>query len=450
MDQEDRKDRKGTDEKAAFMANRNRRPKIFICYASKDEDKAHELYKSLLKVGADPWFDKGKGKLLLGDLWEKEVEEAVYESDAFVVCLRPNFDSPGFRHKEVYYAIDALKRRPPQSGFIIPYVIEPCEVPDWCKGIHAGSPRSTPSTFKDLIAAINKHCKVNLIEEIREIKYLLGKEHYLRIRKYLSKYSSAVKETQQWNFYFYDDRGVIQSHKAMVRIRIECTKEESKGSPSSIFTHVLLTLKTHAAAHSDGTETRPEKNYDITEDIAQLLPRGKALTNEDIAKFIDSFNFERQLSSYLPPIWETLRNEFIIEGIKSVDQLTLLKYLKMNNLRITANTYNGLVLELDTFSTEKGKYYELEIETQKEDELKRDEYIHLLFATLGIPLVCPARQLGRYPSKVAISLADANEIKLDPQFENGRMNAEKLVKKSHLETCEVCKLLKGSLVPDQK
>lgn len=132
------------------------KPKVFICYAKTDEAKADELYGQLKRAGADPWLDKRT--LVLGDDWENEIKKAVTKADAFVVCLRPGFDEIGFRQREIRWAIDALKLRPPGRGFIIPYIIEPCELPDWCKPIHAGSDLSKQTTVAQLIAAIEKHC----------------------------------------------------------------------------------------------------------------------------------------------------------------------------------------------------------------------------------------------------------------------------------------------------
>ncbi len=79
---------------------------MFICYAHEDATKAQELFLWLKAAGADPWLDKRK--LVLGDDWEHEIKRAVAEADVFVVCLRPDFDRIGFKHKEVHWAREAL------------------------------------------------------------------------------------------------------------------------------------------------------------------------------------------------------------------------------------------------------------------------------------------------------------------------------------------------------
>lgn len=131
------------------------KPKVFICYARQDEASALHLHSSLAAAGVEPWLDKKR--LVLGDDWELEIKHAVSSADAFVVCLRPGFDEIGFRQKEVRWALEAVQRRPLGRGFIIPYLIQSCELPIWCEAIHAGSELSEPTPLGDLLRAIERH-----------------------------------------------------------------------------------------------------------------------------------------------------------------------------------------------------------------------------------------------------------------------------------------------------
>lgn len=133
----------------------NQGPRVFICYAKEDAGKIDEVYRCLVDIGSDPWIDQHN--LVLGDDWEHEIKTAVAKADAFVVCLRPGFDEIGFRQREVRWAIEALQLRPPGRSFIIPFILEPCELPSWCKSLHAGSDLSRPTTKEELASAIAKH-----------------------------------------------------------------------------------------------------------------------------------------------------------------------------------------------------------------------------------------------------------------------------------------------------
>lgn len=136
------------------------RPKVFICHCKQDVPAAADFYDQLVYAGAEPWMDKKN--LVLGDDWEVEIKKAVAASDAFVPLLRPEFDEIGFRQKEVRWALEAVKLRPPGWGFIIPYIIEPCVLPDWCKPLHAGH-LSQRTPYDEVLKAIEKHTRMTLI-----------------------------------------------------------------------------------------------------------------------------------------------------------------------------------------------------------------------------------------------------------------------------------------------
>ena len=132
-------------------------PRIFICYAKDDAEYAERIYHALKEVGADPWLDR---KVLVhGDWWENEIRKAVQRSDAFVVCLRPGFDEIGFRQREIRWAMEALELRPPGRAFIIPFIVEPCDIPHWCRPLHVGADPLLPTTIGDLLVAVRKHCE---------------------------------------------------------------------------------------------------------------------------------------------------------------------------------------------------------------------------------------------------------------------------------------------------
>ncbi len=140
-------------------ASARKKPIVFICYCKQDVSMATEIFEALQSHGAAPWLDKEC--LVHGDDWEREIKRAVEKADAFVACLRPGFDDIGYRQKEVRLALETLKLRPPDRGFIIPFLIEPCSLPEWCNSIHAGSDLSKPTTVVELIRAVRKHCNLH-------------------------------------------------------------------------------------------------------------------------------------------------------------------------------------------------------------------------------------------------------------------------------------------------
>jgi len=153
-----------------------RPPKVFICYAKEDAFAVRKLFERLQAAGADPWFDLHS--LTLGDLWENEIEAALPSADVFVVCLSPRFAGSGERQREVRLALKVAERREPgKGGFIIPFIVEPCELPTWCKPLHAGADLSKPTSFDQLISAIEQHTTTELVPpdpDARRVKYLIA------------------------------------------------------------------------------------------------------------------------------------------------------------------------------------------------------------------------------------------------------------------------------------
>jgi len=135
-------------------------PRIFISYAREDEDVAEELYQFLKSSGADPWLDKHQ--LVPGDAWKSEIKRAISNSDFFVACLRPEDDRRGFHHVEVRLALAEAECRPPDKAFIIPFIVKPCELPDWAHDIHAGADLTVPSKPIDILRAVDKNLGTSL------------------------------------------------------------------------------------------------------------------------------------------------------------------------------------------------------------------------------------------------------------------------------------------------
>ena len=107
------------------MPNAKRPLKVFLCHAHSDKAEVRALYERLIKDGVDAWLDKEK--LLPGQDWELEIRKAVRESDVIVICLSNEFNSAGFRQKEVRLALDTAMEKPEGEIFIIPARLEACE-----------------------------------------------------------------------------------------------------------------------------------------------------------------------------------------------------------------------------------------------------------------------------------------------------------------------------------
>ncbi len=113
-------------------------PGVFLGYAKSEIGRVLNLAEELKKlpVRSFGWT----GGTWWGALWDDEIKRAVKESAVFVACLSKEYNSDGYRQKEIRFALDRAALRPPGRGFIVPFILEPCGVPDWCASINVGNP----------------------------------------------------------------------------------------------------------------------------------------------------------------------------------------------------------------------------------------------------------------------------------------------------------------------
>lgn len=114
--------------------NEKRRIKVFLCHAHADQESVRALYNHLTSNCADAWLDKEK--IIPGQDWELEIRKAVRDSDIVVVCVSKQFNSAGFRQKEVRLALDVAMEKPEGDIYIIPARLENCETPESLKKWH--------------------------------------------------------------------------------------------------------------------------------------------------------------------------------------------------------------------------------------------------------------------------------------------------------------------------
>jgi len=94
------------------------RPRVFISYASEDEDLASRVFDALQKAYFEPWLDRES--LGGGENWDKRIEADLDASDFTLVLYTPAFcrKTDSYVNKEVALACDrALKVR---GSFLIP------------------------------------------------------------------------------------------------------------------------------------------------------------------------------------------------------------------------------------------------------------------------------------------------------------------------------------------
>lgn len=137
--------------------------KVFISYAKEDQERALDYYDRLQQEGVQPWLDIKY--LLPGQNWEMEIERALSDSHVIILLLSKNSVSKrGFVQKEVNSAIEALRRKRPDDIYILPLVIELCDVPDYIAGRLQYIDMSRPESWNQVIKALHLAAQQQSIE----------------------------------------------------------------------------------------------------------------------------------------------------------------------------------------------------------------------------------------------------------------------------------------------
>ncbi len=107
----------------------NKSLNIFLSYAREDRKSVFNLYNSLLQNGYSPWIDQKD--LLPGEDWKLGIEKAIRQSDVILVCLsNKSKNKSGVFQSEMIFALDLMEEKPQGDIFLIPVLLESCEIPD--------------------------------------------------------------------------------------------------------------------------------------------------------------------------------------------------------------------------------------------------------------------------------------------------------------------------------
>jgi predicted ATPase len=107
----------------------NRPLRVFLCHSSNDKPTVRELYQKLrAEVWIQPWLDEEE--LYPGQDWNLEIETAVEDADAILVCLtKGSITKEGYVQRELRKVLDFADYKPEGTLYIIPVRLEECEPP---------------------------------------------------------------------------------------------------------------------------------------------------------------------------------------------------------------------------------------------------------------------------------------------------------------------------------
>jgi len=136
------------------ITNSNNMKKIFLSYASEDKEDVKKIVDYLTEKEINIWFDQWC--ILPGDSITKKISDAMKECEFFLPVLSNNFLSKSFPMKEFWAAV--MKHSSIEGKYIIPVLIEKCEIPDIIKDIaYANLFENFEENLNKLILSIEKN-----------------------------------------------------------------------------------------------------------------------------------------------------------------------------------------------------------------------------------------------------------------------------------------------------
>jgi len=103
--------------------------RIFISYARENYEKVITIYNKLMSLGAIPWMDKEQ--LVPGESWDYVIHKEIRKAEFIIICLsNTSINKPGYIQNEIEIALELSKQKTQEQIFLIPVMIEKCEIPD--------------------------------------------------------------------------------------------------------------------------------------------------------------------------------------------------------------------------------------------------------------------------------------------------------------------------------
>lgn len=137
--------------------------KLFISYAKEDRDLALTYYNLFLQEGVSPWMDVKN--LLPGQNWEAEIDKAFSDANVVVLLLsKKSINKRSFVQREANDAIERLRYKQPSDIYVIPLLLEPCDVPSHIAGRLQYVDLNTAGAWSQVQASLKIAAKQQSIE----------------------------------------------------------------------------------------------------------------------------------------------------------------------------------------------------------------------------------------------------------------------------------------------
>lgn len=144
--------------------------KVFLSYAKEDGAVVKEFHDQLKALGLDPWMDQER--LLPGQSWEHEIDRALNAANVVILFMSlRSVKKRSFVTREANAAVSNLRYKKSDDIYIIPVLLESCEIPEEIAGRAQYILFTEPGAKNKIIASIMRAA------EQQDISVFHGVEH---------------------------------------------------------------------------------------------------------------------------------------------------------------------------------------------------------------------------------------------------------------------------------
>jgi hypothetical protein len=121
-------DQEEQDKEEAKQRRADEELRIFLCHGSEDKEAVRQLHAKLKTSGMRPWLDEVN--IESGTDWDESIRTAIKESHILLAILsKRSTAKAGYVQKEIRFALDRADEMPEGRVYIIPVLLEECEIP---------------------------------------------------------------------------------------------------------------------------------------------------------------------------------------------------------------------------------------------------------------------------------------------------------------------------------
>lgn len=223
-----------------------------MSYAREDRSKAEQIYDRLTAQGFKPWMDVRD--LQPGSKWRPSIEEAIRDSDFFLVILSNNsISKSGFVQVELRAALSLLSEKPETDIFLIPVRLEETPFPFSLSGIQSVDLFET-SGWGQLLQSLKRGAGTrHAAEEFRRVDEPeeTGEEFKHHI------FVAMPFKVEMEDIYHYAIRRAVNANGFM------CERVDLSSFTGSILQYVRERIETAAAVIADLTGENPNVHLEL-------------------------------------------------------------------------------------------------------------------------------------------------------------------------------------------